>query len=269
MTERYDEGQPDGQDALQWDDLAVTTPSDDLLDVGRAALRSGDAAAARQAFERALAEAESGDLIEGLARAAYLDLDFPQAISEWERAYAVHRQSGDQLGAVRVARTLAAMYTTISGDLAVASGWLARAQTLLAEGADSPERGWVALNRGMFEPDRGRKDGYFTEALAVARRLGDRDLEFVALAYLGASLVHADRTEEGMALLDEALAAVAGNEVDTSASWRRSSASCSRRANTPTTCGAPTSGSVSARRSRSGGTSPPCRRSAGPTTAVC
>ena len=34
------------------------------------------------------------------------------------------------------------------------------------------------------------------------------------LAYLGASLVHADRTEEGMVLLDEALAAVAGRDVD-------------------------------------------------------
>ena len=47
-----------------------------------------------------------------------------------------------------------------------------------------------------------------------ARRVGDADLEFVALAYLGASLVHDDRTEEGMVLLDEALAAVAGSEVD-------------------------------------------------------
>jgi DNA-binding NarL/FixJ family response regulator len=39
-------------------------------------------------------------------------------------------------------------------------------------------------------------------------------LEFVSLAYLGASLVHADRTEEGMLLLDESLAAVAGSDVD-------------------------------------------------------
>ena len=48
----------------------------------------------------------------------------------------------------------------------------------------------------------------------MARSFGDTDLEFVTLAYLGASLVHADRTEEGMMLLDEALAAVAGSEVD-------------------------------------------------------
>jgi DNA-binding NarL/FixJ family response regulator len=66
----------------------------------------------------------------------------------------------------------------------------------------------------MFEGDRQRKHDLFGEALAVGRRTRDTDLEFIALAYLGASLVHADRTEEGMALLDEALAAVAGHDVD-------------------------------------------------------
>src|SRR6185295_15653894 len=54
----------------------------------------------------------------------------------------------------------------------------------------------------------------FREALRIARTFGDADLEFATLAYFGASLVHDDRTEEGMALLDEALAAVAGRDVD-------------------------------------------------------
>src|SRR5213076_936855 len=58
------------------------------------------------------------------------------------------------------------------------------------------------------------KEKRFRAALELARRFGDSDLEVVALAYLGASLVHGDRTEEGMLLLDEALAAVAGSEVD-------------------------------------------------------
>ena len=72
----------------------------------------------------------------------------------------------------------------------------------------------MALNVGMFEGDRARKDERFREALGRGRRFGDTDLEFVTLAYLGASLVHADRIEEGMVLLDEALAASPGSEVD-------------------------------------------------------
>ena len=185
-----------------------------LIADGRAALRAGDAAGARRAFELAQAESMSGDVIEGLARASYLEMNFSQAIEGWEHAYAVHREAGDHLGAVRVARTVAYMHLAIVGDRAVGAGWLARAQTLLGDAADSPERGWVALNVGMFEGDRARKEERFREALASARRVADTDLEFVALAYLGASLVHSDRTEEGMMLLDEALAAVAGSDVE-------------------------------------------------------
>jgi DNA-binding CsgD family transcriptional regulator/Tfp pilus assembly protein PilF len=186
-----------------------------LLAAGIRALRAGDAACARRAFEEVLDEwPDEGDAIEGLARATYIDLEFGRAIELWERAYTTHRSDGDQLGAVRVARTLAFMYGSVLGDWAVMNGWIARAQTLLAGAPDSAEAGWVSLNLGMFENLRARKEEYFREALAVARRAGDTDLEFIALAYLGASLVHGDRTEEGMALLDEALAAVAGRDVD-------------------------------------------------------
>jgi DNA-binding CsgD family transcriptional regulator len=184
------------------------------LTEGRAALRAGDAVGARRLFESADAESPSGDAIEGLARVSYLELDFSAAIDGWGRAYTAHLAAGDSLGAVRVARTLAYMYFAIVGDRAVSGGWMARAQTLLADTAESSERGWVALNIGMFEGDRLRKEQCFLDALDVARGYEDTELELVTLAYLGASYVHADRTEEGMVLLDEALAAVAGDEVD-------------------------------------------------------
>ena len=192
----------------------MATPAEELIEEGRSALRRGDATGARRAFSAILDDRASGDASEGLARASYLELNFRQAIDEWERAYAAHRESGDQVASVRVARTLSCMHGTIFGDWAIAGGWLARAQTLLAETVGSSEPGWVALNIGMFEPDRARKEQRFREALDFSHRFGDTDLELVSLAYLGASLVHADRTEEGMILLDEALAAVSGSEVD-------------------------------------------------------
>jgi tetratricopeptide (TPR) repeat protein len=66
----------------------------------------------------------------------------------------------------------------------------------------------------MFERDRSVKHRRFEEALEVASATDDNDLAFAALAYLGASLVHADRVTEGMVRLDESLAAVAGGEVE-------------------------------------------------------
>jgi DNA-binding NarL/FixJ family response regulator len=192
----------------------VTDPVEQAIAEGQAALKRGDANRARDAFERALAESSRGAVIEGLARASYLMLDFQGAIEGWERAYATYRASGDSLGAIRVARTLAGLYMAVVGDRAVCNGWLARAQTLLGDRAGSSERGWIALNLGLFEADRERKEEHYRLALGVARELADVDLETVTLAYLGASLVHGDRIDEGMVLLDEALAATAGGEVD-------------------------------------------------------
>jgi DNA-binding NarL/FixJ family response regulator len=106
------------------------------------------------------------------------------------------------------------MHGSINGDRAVMGGWIARAQSLLGDDTESAEAGWVSLNMGMFESDREQKNERLRRALELGRRHGDSDLEFVALAYLGASLVSADQTEEGMTFLDEALAAVAGNDVD-------------------------------------------------------
>ena len=187
----------------------------ELIEQARAALRCGDASTARLRLDELAAETpDDPDVLEALGRAAYLELDFAAAIENWQRSYAAFRAAGDQLGAVRVARSLAPVYGMVFGDGAVMSGWMARAQTLLGENVDSPEAGWVALNVGMFEGDRARKNEQFRMALAIARRLGDLDLEIVSLAYLGASLVHDDQLDDGMRLLDEALAAVAGAEVD-------------------------------------------------------
>ncbi|HEY7008740.1 MAG TPA: LuxR C-terminal-related transcriptional regulator [Jatrophihabitantaceae bacterium] len=159
-------------------------------------------------------QSDTGAALEAAARARYLARDFPAAIAGWERAYAAYRSEADAVAAVRMARTLAGMHGQIFGDAAVMRGWLARATSLLTSAGESAEQGWVALNAGMFEPDRARKQELFDKAVELARRHGDTDLEFTACAYLGASLVRADRTDEGMALLDEALAAVAGDEVD-------------------------------------------------------
>src|SRR5258707_804466 len=121
-----------------------------LVDEARASLRIGDGARARHVLE-AIADPATGDVLECLARAAYLELDFRLAIDDWDRAYAAYRAEGDQLGSIRVARTLAYMHGSVVGDAAVMGGWLARAQTLLAGAGESSEGGWVSLNVGLFE----------------------------------------------------------------------------------------------------------------------
>ena len=181
------------------------------VEEARVALRAGDAAEARAALDGVEATAE---VLELRAAASYVLCQYPRAIDELERAYAEQRATGNDAGATRVARTLGYLYGTTAGDWAVASGWIARAKTLLQDRPDSRERGWVALTEGMFAEVRPAKEAAFRTALEIGHQTGDADLTFVTLSYLGASLVHGDRVEEGMALLDEALAAVAGGDVE-------------------------------------------------------
>ena len=104
----------------------------------------------------------------------------------------------------------------------------------------------------------------------MAREFGDSSLEFATLAYLGASLVarRPRRRGHGAASTRRWPRSRAATST-TSPSSRRSSASCSRPASTPTTSTGPTSGSGSARRSRPVATCRRWPRSAGRTTAGC
>jgi DNA-binding NarL/FixJ family response regulator len=187
---------------------------DELIAEGKAALRRGDGEAASAIFAPLAATKPTGEVLEGLARSAYLAHDYAAAIETWERAYAAHRDEGDGASSARTARTLAYMYGTHVGDAAVMQGWHARATTLLGGAETTPEHGWVTLQSGLFEGDRAVREQHFRDAVALGQRFGDDELRFAALAYLGASLVHDNRIEEGMLLLDEACAAVAGRDVD-------------------------------------------------------
>jgi DNA-binding CsgD family transcriptional regulator len=189
----------------------VSSPS---IEQGRAALRAGDAATARHVFELALAEGESGDALEGLGEALYLQCDYPAAAAYYERAYAAFRRERDLMAAGRAARTVAWISGNVLGDWAVRSGWLARASAILEEaGADRPERGWVLMIRAFSEPDAQVRESLLREAIAIGRRFGDPDIEFLAVAYLGSVYLMVDRVEEGLALCDEAMAALLAGEL--------------------------------------------------------
>lgn len=185
--------------------------ADEATTTARAALRAGNAAATRLALEDA---EPTGEVLELRAAASFVLLEHGRAIEEMEGAYAAYRAAGDGAGAVRTARTLGGMNGSTGAGWAVASGWIARAKSLMGDAPDPVERGWVELTGGMFEGDRATKEQAFALALQAGRMQGDANLRFAAASYLGASMVHDDRTEEGMVLLDEALAAVVGGDVD-------------------------------------------------------
>jgi DNA-binding NarL/FixJ family response regulator len=190
----------------------VSQTLEDLIRDGHDAVQRGDAETARGRFEEALAIGETGSVLDGLAQVAYIEHDYDTAMEVFERAYAAYREEGDHVGAIHTASKLGWLNASYRGDGAVMSGWIARAQTLLGD-EDSVEHGWVEYYLGMFEALGPKREGHLRTALEAGRRFGDGDLEFVALSQLGSGYVIGDRFEEGMMLLDEALAAVAGGDA--------------------------------------------------------
>ena len=90
-----------------------------------------------------MAEGTSGEALEGLAEALYLERQYAAAATHYERAYAAYRREGRSMAAGRAARAVAWISGNVLGDWAVQSGWFGRARTILEEaGADRPERGW-------------------------------------------------------------------------------------------------------------------------------
>ncbi|HEV7762212.1 MAG TPA: helix-turn-helix transcriptional regulator [Acidimicrobiales bacterium] len=192
--------------------------ADELIARGEAALAAGRWADAQAAFEAALtgggpnAEADAAAAGLGLAAALWWQGENQASVDRATEAYARFRRAGDGFGAVRAAVWLAITYTANFANRPAASGWLRRADRLLADVPPGPAHGWVAIARGYRMADLVEATALTERALDLGRAAGDVDLELVALAQLGHIRVAGGDPEGGFALLDEAVAAALAGE---------------------------------------------------------
>jgi tetratricopeptide (TPR) repeat protein len=174
-------------------------------------------AAAYRLFEAADREAplEPEDL-ERLATAAYLMGREDESEAVWERVHRTFLKRGDPEGAARSAFRLA-VELQLRGAIAPASGWFARAQHILDEGQiECVVRGFLLIPSAIqrtVQGDPAAGDALFSQAAAIARQYGNRDLECKAIGGRGRALIRLGRVSEGVALLDEAMAAVIAGDV--------------------------------------------------------
>jgi DNA-binding CsgD family transcriptional regulator/putative sterol carrier protein len=190
-----------------------TTDADALLRQGWEGLRAADWETARSRFEQALEQAESAEALDGLSQAVHFLRDYDRATELKERAFAAYQREGEAVKAADTARWLAFLHGTYAGNYAAASGWMGRAGSMLETVPECAGHGWLVLDTAVFADSAAEREKCALSAMAIARRFGDRDLEFDALALLGESRVASGRVAEGMKLLDEAMAAVTGGEV--------------------------------------------------------
>lgn len=173
-----------------------------------------DAHARLSAADRA--EPLEADDLERLAVAAYLagrDADSEEA---WTRAH--HRflavEAWGQAARCAFWLGIALMNRM---ERVKASGWLARAQRVLDDtDHECVERGWLLVALGLRQYHQGDLAASlesWTSAVTVGVSYSDVDLMTTARQGRGRVLIRMGRTAEGVALLDEAMVAVAAGEV--------------------------------------------------------
>ncbi len=174
----------------------------------------------RDAYEAFGAADTAGELgapdLERLAEAAWWLSKGDSCIRARERAYRQYIQRREPRAAAQVALALAEDYFHRLAR-SVGQGWLRRAEQHLDGLPETAAHGWLSRLRGVIALEAERKPDeaiqHVDRALEIGRRAGDRDLQALALQDRGRVLVTLGRVNEGMALVDEAMTAVAAGEL--------------------------------------------------------
>ena len=194
----------------------MATGTDDPVALGRDAL-------ARHAWDEAyetLSEADragslSGEGLELLASAAYWSAHPEETVEALERAYGAYLEEGNRPAAAMAAFRVGEQYG-MRNAIPQAQGWGAKAQRLAEEDPSWPVNGWLLWMHGLmswFQNDFESAIASYDQALEHGTKSGDRDLAGMSLHDKGHALCLQGKVQEGLALLDEAMVAVVGGEL--------------------------------------------------------
>jgi len=187
-----------------------------LLEQGRRAYERRDWSAARESLTAADAESPLAvDDLWRLAVSSYLVGDEDGFVDTLERGHRLARELGDDAGAFRSAFWIG-MHLGERGEAARASGWFGRAARVVEGRDDAVAGGYLLLPKALERFGAGDPEGAHDlgrDAAIIAERSGERDLLALALLVQGRGRVGQGRLEEGLALLDEAMVAVATDEL--------------------------------------------------------
>ena len=161
--------------------------------------------------------AETGDAELALERAqeAMARFELDATVAHLSAAVRGFTAAGDCRRAAMACVQLGDVLANGLGNLTAGRAWFARARRLVEDEPPCLEQGWAAVAAMGCEVDDPAELLAAAElALDRARRFGDVNLETKALADAGLAHVQAGRLDEGMALLDEAMALACGPADD-------------------------------------------------------
>ncbi|GAA1457760.1 LuxR C-terminal-related transcriptional regulator [Nocardiopsis exhalans] len=140
----------------------------------------------------------------------------PEEIELRQRAFRGFVRSGRPREAAYTAWMLSVRYG-LHGEPVASSGWLRRAQRQLEHHPDCVESGYLACGEaeaalGAGEVDRA--EAHARRALVAGERFGAPNLVALALSWQGLCHLVRGEADDGLRLLDEAMASVVSGELD-------------------------------------------------------
>ncbi len=197
----------------QYKQYSTSNENAHLLSLGNNALENGKWSDAKEYFEKALHAEDYAEAYFGLAQALWWLGDFHGSIDNYERAYKNFRENNDPARAAEAAMVIALEVISYLGNESVGSGWLARGRRLIRDHKLHQLEGDLQVLESCFagdDPDTAEK--LAREALQSAHKTGNADLELRALSSIGVALVNKGLVDEGMKMLEEAMAGSLGGE---------------------------------------------------------
>lgn len=153
--------------------------------------------------------------LERLGEAAFWTSRPRECIRFRERSFTAYNQKRQPCDAARVALQLVWDYFAMR-SVAVARGWLAKAQRLLSNQPECREHGGLAISLAHLDIPQGKLDTALAlarQGYAIGQRFEDEDLQASALNTEGSILIRMGEIAEGMACIDESMASAIGGEL--------------------------------------------------------
>ena len=183
------------------------------VSIGQSALQNANWLEAKKQFELALIESDSPEAHDGLGLALWWLNDISGSHEQCTQAYLGYKSNGNLPKAARLAAWLAREQVFFRANVSAMNGWFSRAVRLCDEMSECAETGWVRIYHASMtaSPEGQEKAG--REAIEIARRYHNADLEAFSLAVMGSAMVSQTKIKEGMNAIDEAMTAVVSGEV--------------------------------------------------------
>jgi DNA-binding CsgD family transcriptional regulator len=194
----------------------VMTEATEVLEGARKAYEGHDWSGARAGFKEVKSQRDlSLDDLEALADCAWWLGDVDDAMALYEETYRLYLHGEEPQKAAMSAMGLA-VSLFLRGDMSMGSGWMSRAQRLLAGAPESEVNGYMMyldLEGSLAEADYERVVETAKEVRRIGERFSDPNLIVPSICFEGRALIAMGKVAEGMPLLDEAMVGVVSGEL--------------------------------------------------------